>query len=83
MLLELIGHRFNRHHLAGVPEQMAEHDEACAGVKSGLQALENTCIGVACCSPQMLHRKGIDHQLFAASELYACGHHPRVLAVAY
>ena len=82
VLPQHLGHRRDRHHLAGVPEQVGEHHKFCAGRQRRLQPLQHGRGGGGFAAAQIPHRQLPQLQPLAAGQLPAGGHHARMFAVA-
>ena len=80
--MELLGDGGNRHHLAGVPEQMAQHHQTGSGGEGSVNRLYHGGIALGLITPQLLNRQHIDGEVLAPGQFRAGTHNTGMLAVA-
>ena len=83
MRLQVLGHRRNGHHGAGVPEQVGEDQESGSGLQAGLELFQNGSLKVLLCGglAELQHRQGGQGQVVAPGQFLAGRDHAWVLAV--
>ena len=83
MRLQLLGHRSDGHHGAGVPEQVGEDQEPGSGLQAGLELLQNHSLKVPLggALAELQYRQGGQGQVVAAGQFLAGRHDAWVLTV--